>query len=73
VQKYADTQTKISFSLFLLFQSCDNLVDEVKKEYELERDISANKLREVSGRKISCIRTEIFNSVFRCFWFDLSS
>jgi len=30
-------------------KSCEGLVDEVKKEYELERGITANKLREVSG------------------------
>ncbi|UJR27835.1 hypothetical protein I4U23_009101 [Adineta vaga] len=30
-------------------ESCENLVHEVKKEYDLERDVSAQKLREVSG------------------------
>ncbi|CAF3878324.1 unnamed protein product, partial [Adineta steineri] len=44
-------------------ESCDNLVSEVKKEYGLERDISANKLREVSDAFGSIYRADEINNL----------
>ncbi|CAF1147413.1 unnamed protein product, partial [Adineta ricciae] len=39
-------------------ESCENLVHEVKKEYDLERDVSAHKLREVSDAFGSIYQTD---------------
>ena len=35
---------------FFFIKNCENLVSEVKKDFDLERDVSAHKLREVSGK-----------------------
>ncbi|CAF4737831.1 unnamed protein product, partial [Rotaria magnacalcarata] len=39
-------------------KSCDRLVNEVKKEYDLERTVTANKLRDVSDAFGSIYRTD---------------
>ncbi|CAF5202864.1 unnamed protein product, partial [Rotaria magnacalcarata] len=39
-------------------ESCDRLVNEVKKEYDLERTVTANKLRDVSDAFGSIYRTD---------------
>lgn len=44
---------KIFYSLFyFLLKNCEGLIKEVKKEFDLERSLSAVKLREVSGKNI---------------------
>jgi hypothetical protein len=37
--------------LYFLSKNCENLVNEVKKEYDLEGTVTANNLREVSGKR----------------------
>jgi hypothetical protein len=54
-------------------KNCEGLIDEVKKEYELERSITANKLREVSGNKklprkkknFSLLFLDAFGAIYR--------
>ena len=44
--------------IFSFFKGCPSLIDEVKKEYRLERDVNVNKLREVAGKRFTHTRKE---------------